>query len=84
MAKALQLAIKNFKEHMQDRESQGHAYPACFTRDEFRAWKLHEEEMPTLPIRSFTCRDCVKSYQIQMTSEGRCCNATIDLDKITD
>ena len=79
MAKALQLAIANFREHMRDRE-----YPACFTKEEFRAWKLHEEEIPTLPIRGFTCRDCSKVYQLEMSTQGRCPNSTIDIDKITD
>jgi hypothetical protein len=79
MAKLLQIAINRFQEHMSDRE-----YPACFSEEEFRAWKLHEEELPTLPIRNFTCRDCTVPYQKKMVKENRCCISTVSVLKVAD
>jgi uncharacterized protein YlaI len=79
MAKALQLAVSNFREHMRNRE-----YPVCFTLDEFQAWKIHEAELNTQPTRMFVCRDCTSEYQKKMSAEGRCFNASIPLAKIVD
>jgi hypothetical protein len=79
MAKVLQDAIRNFSEHMQARD-----HPACFTEKEYIAWKKHEIDMPTVPIRGFVCRDCSPEYQRRMTLEGRCVNSSIQLEKIVD
>jgi len=79
MAKVLQVAVSNFIDHMKDRE-----FPACFTENEFADWMVHEEEMKTVPIRRFVCRDCTSSYQSKMIAEGRCFNAIVPLIKIID
>jgi len=79
MAKALQQALKNYREHMEGRE-----FPACATEAEFDAWKLHERELPTQPIRQFFCRDCSPAYKLQMVKEGRCPQSTVDISKIVD
>jgi hypothetical protein len=79
MAKALQIALKNFTEHMRENDT-----PACFTTEEFRAWKLHEEEMKTLPLRSFICRDCTVVYQKEMLAQGRCFQVGVDITKVAD
>jgi hypothetical protein len=79
MAKVLQKALANFLEH---RES--HEIPSCFTIKEYREWSALEDELPTLPVRKFVCRDCTASHQAMMTKSHRCFNSTIDLSKIAD
>jgi len=79
VARELQLALKNYREHMEERE-----FPACFTEEEFSAWKLHEAEIPTQPIRRFACRDCTRVYQKEMTIQGRCPNSSINIEKVVD
>lgn len=79
MAKALQQAIQNYSIHMEGRE-----YPACFTKEEFRAWKIHEKELPTQPIREWACRDCTPEYQKRMAYKGLCVNKDIDIRKVAD
>lgn len=79
MAKALQVALKNYREHMQDRKR-----PACFPEEDWAAWTIHEAEIPTLPIRRFACRDCTHVYQKEMRIQGRCANPFVDLTKIVD
>ena len=79
MARALQQALSNFTEHMRENET-----PACFTTEEFRAWKLHEEEIKTLPLRAFVCRDCTVVYQKEMLAQGRCFQSNVDISKIID
>lgn len=79
MAKALQEALVNFKTHMKEHEK-----PSCFSQEEFVAWKVHEDLIPTHPVRGFVCRDCTRSYQAEMAGAGRCFNSTIELDVITD
>jgi hypothetical protein len=79
MAKELQLAVGNYREHMETRE-----YPLCFTSKEFKAWKVLENELHTQPIRAFVCRDCNPQYQARMAASHRCVNSSIDLSKIVD
>lgn len=79
MAKVLQTAIGNYIAHMESRN-----HPACMTEKEFQAWRLHEKEIPTLPIREWVCRDCTPSYQARMAAQDLCVNANIDISKIMD
>lgn len=79
MARALQSALKNFREYMRENET-----PSCFSNEEFQAWKVHEEEIKTLPIRSFVCRDCTVPYQKEMLAQGRCFQIGVDVSKIAD
>jgi hypothetical protein len=79
MARVLQLAVDNFRKHMQD-----NAVPLCFSKKEFKSWKLHETELHTQPVHGFVCRDCTSSYQSKMTAAGRCFNSMIPLEKIID
>jgi hypothetical protein len=80
MAKALQIAVRNFIEYM-DR----HEKPACFsTEKEYTEWLALERECRTQPIRGFVCRDCTPSHQARMVKEGRCFNSTVDITKVSD
>lgn len=81
MAKALQIAIANYQEHMKDRE-----YPACFpNQKDYDAWAYMEDiTVHTLPIRKFACRDCTTKYQIEQMNEGKCCNPQLKLAKFAD
>ena len=79
MAKILQTAIGNYVVHME-----GRTHPACMTEKEFHSWRLHEEDIHTLPIRAFACRDCNPDYQKRMAAEGLCVNAGIDITQIMD
>lgn len=76
MAHALQKAVESWSLSMEGRD-----HPVCFTQKEFIAWKIHEIDAPTQPIRQFACRDCTRSYQQQMTREGLCINPTLDLNR---
>lgn len=76
--KILQDAVDNFRTHMKGRE-----YPSCFeSKKQYDAWRTHELEAPTQPVRCFICRDCTKSYRNQMIDEGRCFNSDVNVIKI--
>ena len=79
MSKALQEAVIRFSNHMKDRD-----YPDCFTKEKYEAWKVTEQEIPTVPIRYFTCRDCSIQYKKQMVDQNRCCLKEILVSKILD
>jgi hypothetical protein len=81
MAKALQIAIANYQEHMKDRE-----YPACFpNQKDYDAWAYMEDiTVHTLPIRKFACRDCTTKYQTEQKKVGKCFNPQLKLAKFAD
>lgn len=81
MAKALQIAVANYQEHMSERD-----FPVCFAdKIEFDGWATMEElTVHTQPIRKFACRDCTTAYQTKMKSENRCCNPQLKLGRFAD
>ena len=79
MAKALQLAIARYTEYMGENET-----PPCFSREEYSAWLRHEQEIKTLPIRAWVCRDCTKQFQYEMKGVKKCIIPDIDVEKIAD
>lgn len=79
MAKELQLALANFRDHMRENTT-----PACFEEEEFAAWMLHEQEFNTKPLRCFICRDCTPAFKFVKEAEGRCFQVGVDITKIVD
>ena len=78
MSKPLDIAIKNYKKHMEDRD-----YPACFgSVKDFDMWCLQESFANTKVCRKLVCRDCCSAHQRKMGVEGRCFNREVDLTKI--
>ena len=67
MSKVLQQALQAHAEFFEVNES-----PLCFTESEWEAWKKHEQEAPTLPVRRFICRDCSISYQREQVKQNKC------------
>lgn len=81
MSKALQIAVINYEQHMQDRD-----YPDCFPdEEEYNAWSYMENiTVHTQPIRRFACRDCTSVYQLEMKRQGRCANPQLKLERFAD
>lgn len=76
--KELNVAIQNFQVAMRDVK-----IPPCFdTESDYQFWLQGEKELPTQPIRGFICRDCTSNYQKKMIVEGRCFNASVNIQKI--
>ena len=67
MSKVLQQALQAHAEYFEVNEA-----PLCFTEKEWSAWKVHEGEAPTLPVRRFICRDCSIPYQREMVKQNKC------------
>mgnify|MGYP003346578636 CR=1 FL=1 len=67
MSRVLQAALAAHEEFFESNES-----PLCLSKAEWAAWKHHEEEAKTLPVRRFICRDCSIPYQREMVKQNKC------------